>query len=654
MPRDSRRIVALMLTDIVGFTAMNQRDEALALVLLGEHNALLRSRFAEYGGEEVKATGDGFLVVFGSPVQATLCALAIQADCRARNVNEIESRRFEIRVALHLGDIVERGGDVLGDAVNVTSRLEAITPPGGIYTTRALYDQVWNKATARFDPLGPRPLRDLPFPIEVFRIAPRGEGEASPPARRIGECRIAVLPLRNTSPDPNDAYFADGMTEELIHMLSRIRGFHVIAQTSAMTYRNSAKSAMQIGTELGVANLLEGSVRKAGDRVRITIQLVDAATEEHVWSQSYDRRLEDILGIQTDIALQIAAALRVRLLSTDETEVVRKGTTNTEAYTAFLRGRLYWSKRTPEALNRAVGMFQRAIELDPQYALAHAGLADSLILLPGYVTSITGSVVYPQAREAALRAIALDETLASPHAVLGLIKSHFEWEPNEGERHFLTAIEREPGNVTAHHWYGASLMLYRRFAESERELRIALSLDPLSLIVHADLGQVFYYSRRYHEAVVQLQETLAIEPQFAYARTSLSLAYLRQGDLDRALEELARGDIGTPETDAWVALASAEAHVMQKQPDKARAILTSLLNRSDGAYISPTHIAFVHLALGETDEAFARLKQAYEDRDGRLIYVLAEPVFDPYRNHPEAIALAKLLRAEVWVNPQAI
>ncbi len=464
-----------MLTDIAGYTAMTQADEQLALELLSEHALLLRDRFASHQGREVKGTGDGFLVEFPSALDAVRCAIDIQEALHERNATVPEDRSLRLRIGIHLGDVVHRGDDVFGDGVNITSRVEPLAQPGGISISRQVYDQVWNKLQLPLVSLGEQELKNVKACIEVFRVvlpweAATEEGVTACAAPEADRLRIAVLPLVNISPDPADAYFADGMTEELIYSLSKICCFRVIAQTSVIPYRGVKKPASVVGRELRVGTLLEGSVRKAGPRVRITLQLIDAQSEEHLWSEAYDRDLEDLLAVQSDVAQRVAEALQVRLAPREKERLDAQATGDLDAYMLYLKGRHFWNAHTPDGARKAIELFLAAIALDPDYALAYSGLADAHSLLSDR----------RKAMEAAEKALALDPGLAEAHASLGLIREEFSRDIAGAEEELQHAIALNPSYAMARHWYAMLLAVEGRSEEALAQLRKALELDPFS------------------------------------------------------------------------------------------------------------------------------------------------------------------------------
>ena len=297
MSAEQRRLAAVMFTDIVGYSSLTQKNERLALELLEEHRKIVRPIIARHNGREIKTMGDAFLIEFGSALEATDCAIDMQKSLRDYDQCSTAERRIRLRIGIHVGDVVQRQSDVLGDAVNIASRIEPLAEADGICISQQVYDQIRNKIDRSIEDLGPHQLKNIDYPINVYRILPSWEDSAIAQVR-LDRKRVAVLPFLNISPDPNDAYFADGLTEELMARLSSIRGLKVIARTSIMRYKGTSKSAGEIGKELKSGTVLEGSVRKAANRLRVTAQLIDTTTEEHLWAQNYDRDLEDVFAIQ--------------------------------------------------------------------------------------------------------------------------------------------------------------------------------------------------------------------------------------------------------------------------------------------------------------------------------------------------------------------
>ncbi|HEX6134803.1 MAG TPA: protein kinase [Longimicrobiales bacterium] len=456
---------------------------------------------------------------------------------------------------------------------------------------------------------------------------PELRSEADP----LPRSRVAVLPLADYSPDTADDYFADGLTEELISRVSRLGGLRVIARSSVMTYRNTGKGVAEIARELRAGTVLEGSVRRHGDRVRITVQLIDARTEEQLWSDDYDAELGDVLAVQSEIATEVADALNVQLRRDERRQLARRATVDPEAYRLYLEGRHYWNKRDTESFRRAVTLFRQSVDRDPLYAPAWAGLADSYEMLSASMLSPEQAIQV--ARAAAERALAIDGDLAEAHTALATILLNHELDWSGAERHFRRALALNPSYALAHQRYSALLAGSGRLDEAVRSSRRAQELDPLSLYARASVGYNLYLARRYAEALAQLEATRDLDPGFGLTHVNLVLLHLQTRSYDRALAAARTlhslwGDVPT------VLGLLGHAFAMSGQPEEAVRILRQLSARAANQPAA-FHTAVVRLALGEPDEAVALLEQAVEERSsGLLVYLPVEPLFDPLRSHP--------------------
>lgn len=367
-----RRLAAIMFTDIVGYTRSTQANEALTLELLEEHRKLVRPFFPPHGGTEIKTIGDAFLVEFRSALEAVLCAVDIQRKLAGRNSGVQEQRQVQLRIGIHVGDVVHGAGDVYGDAVNIASRIEPLAEPGGICISQQVYDNIRNKTELGFKAMGPVRLKNVEFPLGVYKVVLPGSESGMNKVQAPRE-RLAVLPFVNISPDPNDEYFADGLTEELITRLSGVDGLKVIARTSVMNYKKKDMKVSEIGNELNVGSIVEGSVRKAGNKIRVTVQLIDAKTEEHLWASNYDKDLDDVFAIQSDIASRVASSVSSGAFF----EVQGSDTKSIEAYTSFIKAVQNYHAASEGNLRQAKVMFEEAIALDPHFARAYAGLSQT-------------------------------------------------------------------------------------------------------------------------------------------------------------------------------------------------------------------------------------------------------------------------------------
>ncbi len=461
---------------------------------------------------------------------------------------------------------------------------------------------------------------------------------------------IAVLPFANLSADKEQEYFCDGMAEEIINALTQVEGLHVVARTSAFSFRGKQLDIREIGRRLNVGAVLEGSVRRAGARLRISAQLVNVADGYHLWSERYDRDIgelccpEDIFGIQDEISLAIVDKLKVKLLGGEKTKILRRYTQDLDAYNLYMKGRYLWNRRTEESLNKSIEYFSRAVEKDPNYALAHAGLADSYITLVDY-SLLSPKELLAKAKEAVRKALDIDATLAEAHNSLAQIMFR-EWDWEGAEKEHKRAIELNPNYANAHHWYALLLTYAGRFDEAIAEMKRAWELDPLSLIMNRNLGLVLYYARRYDQAVEQLQKTLEMDPGFSLAHASLGGAYLQKAMYREALAELQKESDIRKGSDTVVETWRGIACVKAGKRSEARKILSDLLKRARQAYVSPVVLAGLYFALGENDQGFESLDNAYDERDSRLLEIKVIPEFDCVRSDPRFKKLLKKVGLE--------
>ncbi len=376
----------------------------------------------------------------------------------------------------------------------------------------------------------------------------------------VDEHRIAVLPMANISPDPRDDYFADGLTEELISNISNISELSVISRTSAMTFKGSGKKVSEIGKELDVGSVLEGSVRKAGKRMRITVQLIDVRNEKHLWAQSYDREFGDVFAVQSEIAKQVAAALRVRILPEETRQLEKKPTTSSEAYSLYLKGRYFWNERTKEGLSKAIEYFKQATKLDPSFALAYSGIADSYAVLGNYYQA-PYLEAFEKQKENALKAVQFDDFSAEAHTSLAAaLGNDYNWDG--AEREFNRAIELNPNYATAHHWYGIILLRLGNLGKALREASKAQLLDPLALQISVFRAVVYDAMKKYGLAEDQLRKVLEVEPNFVTAHANLVTVLLHQrryDEVEREEREVLRLTNDRPVSKAWMAVGYAFA-----------------------------------------------------------------------------------------------
>ena len=452
---------------------------------------------------------------------------------------------------------------------------------------------------------------------------------------------IVVLPFANLSPDPDTEYFSDGMTDELISALTRLEGLHVVSRSSAFAFKGKPQDVRSIGAQLNVRTALEGSVRKAGRRLRVTAQLTDVSSGYQLWSEVFDRDLEDVFAIQEEISRAIVSALRGKLLGPEVTALVRPATDDLEAYTLYLKGRQLWNRRTEQSLRLGLQHFERAVERDPAYGMAHIGLADSYCIL-GFYTGLSPNEAFPKAKAAALRALEIDPRLSEARPTLAYVSMYHEWDWAGAERQFLLSIRSNPGYATAHQWYGNYLALLRRFDESTTEFGKAIALDPLSPLKLAALGWGCYFARRYSDAISQCRRALELDPHLPIAHFWLGLSCMEAGASDEALaayEEGFRLSRGEPLALAFLAHGLARAG----RADEAVRRLGELVDLSSRRYVSSYDVAVVHTGLDQHEAALDLLERGYQERTHWMALLQVDPRLDPLRHHPRFARLLALL-----------
>jgi TolB-like protein/DNA-binding winged helix-turn-helix (wHTH) protein/Tfp pilus assembly protein PilF len=463
----------------------------------------------------------------------------------------------------------------------------------------------------------------LSLPILAFWLF-RSRGRAPASVRSL-----AVLPLENLSADASQNYFADGMTDELITDLAQISALRVISRTSVMAYKGARKPLPQIARELNVDAVVEGTVLRSGDQVRITAQLIDASTDKHLWSQSYEGELRDSLALQNTVARAIADQIRINLTPQEQAALKNVKIVNPQAYESYLKGRYFWNKRTADGLKVALAYFNQAIEEDPKYAQAYSGLADTYALLGdwGYAV-LAPSEAFPKAKAAAIKALELDNTLGEAHTSLAFAFDVYDWDWESAEKEFRRAIELNPGYATAHHWYAWHLSEMGRNSEAIAEMRKAENLDPLSLIISADMAEILLVARSNDEAIEQSRKTIDLDPNFAIGHYELGEAFVQKHSYDEAIAEfhkaieLSGGSVPCKANLAY-------AYAVSNKRSEAVKILNDLKTRSAG---NASEIALMYVGLGDKDQAMKWLEKAYAEHFNPSI--LIRPAFDPLRSDP--------------------
>jgi adenylate cyclase len=583
-----RKLVAILSADVKGYSCLMGEDEAATIRTLTAYREVMASLIQQHRGRIVDAPGDNLLAEFTSVVEAMQCAISIQQELKAQNAALPPQRRMEFRIGINLGDVIVEGERLYGDGVNIAARLEGLAEAGGLCISGTVYDQVKTRLTLGYEDLGPQTVKNIAEPVRVYRVhlepgAPvpmvrqptwrstlrgwRGAlavvglllllgggvtlwqrfwrppappdvlpARASPPLPLPDKPSIAVLPFVNMSGDPSQEYFSDGMTEDLITDLSKLSGLFVIARNSVFTYKGQAVKPQQVSRELGVQYVLEGSVRKAENRVRVTAQLVEATTGYHRWAERYDRELQDIFAVQAEISKKIVAALAVQLRGREEARLGRTYTDNLEAYDTLLRGGEHLGRYTPEANGQARQLFEQAIALDPTCALAYASL--SLTYFREWASQWSQD---PQTLERAFtlaqQAVALDDALPQAYMVLGLV---YQWkkQPEQGIAALERAIALAPNEADGYATLAGILIFVGQAQEALRLMQKAMRLNPHYPDYYvSSLGMAYTLTGRYAEAIDTFKQALARNPDFLLAHIFLAALYSRAGWQEQARAE---------------------------------------------------------------------------------------------------------------------
>ena len=536
--RVQRRLTAILAADIAGYSRLMGADEEGTLAQLKAHrHAQLDPKIEEYQGRIVKTTGDGMLAEFASVVDALRCAIEIQRGMLERNADVPQERRIEFRVGINVGDIIIDGGDIFGDGVNVAARLEGLAEPGGICVSGRVQEDVRGKLDIAFEDAGEQQLKNIAWPVRVYRVRLSGEAAQSLPALALPDKpSIAVLPFTNMSGDPEQDYFADGMTEDIITGLSRARWLFVIARNSSFAYKGRSTDVKQVAQELGVRYVLEGSVRKVGERVRISAQLAEGTSGRQLWAKRYDRELSDIFAMQDEITETIIGAVEPELGKVERRRSAGKRPDNLDAWDLYQRGMSHLYEYTKDDLQRARQYFAQAIARDPQLGPAHSGLAETYYYegVYGFADSISDN--REKALAPALRAVVLDAEDAGAHCTLG--RAYYMRRAYDAAfRELKTALELNPSLALAHYGLGATLVFSGRAEEGIPHLTAAIRLSPHdpnmgSFLVR--LADAAYFLERYEEAAEWARRALQ-QPNFQWSRYTVLIAALAQlGRLDEA------------------------------------------------------------------------------------------------------------------------
>ena len=648
-----RKLAAIMFTDIAGYSALSHRNEELALRLLDEHNRIIRPILERYSGHEIKTIGDAFLVDFDSALNAVQSALEIQSILHSRNESSEEGERIQVRISIHLGDVLVTAGDVFGDGVNIAARLQSVAPQGGLCVSGSVYDQVHNKIEVPFEFLGQKNFKGISKAVPVYVVRGSDSNQlrhrVKSAARTAGtdRSRVAVLPFESIGSNQSDDYLSDGMTEELISDLSRVESIRVMARGSILQYKHTQKTPAQIASELRSGTLVEGTVSTSGNQLRISVQVIDGVSQENLWSQDYDGKVEDAFNIRKQIATRltrqfgvgrsIASAAKMNSGARDTPQDSHNG----EAYLHYLRGRYFMNKRTEEGLQKAYEELQASIAKDSKFAPAYATLANVIGLQAFYGT------IAPGESDARLRGFvsrALELDPLNTEALLSLAENtayqDLDW--LQAERRFQDAIASNPRNPTAHQWYGEYLIHRERTGESYVEVDQAVRLDPLSLVTNVSSGVMRYYGGDTDEAIRRYLAVIEMDPNFMLGHYWLGRALIEKHQFGKAVSELENA-VTLSQGAPMMKAALAQALFRAGHSDRGMMIVHEL-KALNSRYVSHYDLALAYSGMRDARDTVAELRLAVEQKASRMPFVGVEPSFAFLHAHPDFRAVAGRFR----------
>ncbi len=664
-----------MFSDVVGYTAIMGRDEQQALRALEDHRELLRLLLQKFNGRMVGEIGDGTLTSFHSAIDAVNCGREVQASLQQ------DQPDLKVRIGIHLGDVMFSNNTVLGDGVNIASRIHALAPPGGICVSASIYDEIRNKPGTRFKDLGEQKLKNVSRPIRVYQVVAadlieqlaehqdhrrrnaliagagavilaglalvfarlRSPAPASPQTQSAAKRpirSIAILPLDNYSGDPNQEYFSDGMTDELTTDLATISALRVISRGSVMRYKGAHRPPTpEIAKALNVDAVVEGSVVRVGDKVRITAQLIDARDDKHLWAKSFERDSRDVLALQDELASAIAKEINVQLTPNEQTRLTSAPVVNPEAHDAYLKGRYFISRPSDENLKKGIAEFEEAVKLDPTFAPAFSGLSDAYLWAGFNEGVFTAAEALPETKATAEKAIQLDDASAEAHTSLALFRAFYEFDWAGSESEFRRAIELNPSYAYAHDQFGFVLAAQGRLDEALAEGKRATELDPLSPQVLLDTTWALAYQDKYQAAIEQANRARNIDPAFFGPPFQIGWIDIQAGKFSDAIPELQKANaMGSP---PWVAAFLGYAYGASGDRVKASAMIEELKHRSLHGYVAPFNLAIVYLGMGDRERALDGLEKAHAADSAWMTGLKMDRVFDPLRSQPRFIALMK-------------
>jgi len=638
LEKEHRKLAAIMFTDIVGYTAMMQKDEVYAKTIRDKHRSVLNTKISEHSGEIVQFYGDGTLSVFNSAIEAVICAKEIQNKF-------MEQPKIPLRIGIHIGDIVHNQDGIYGDGVNVASRIQSIGTPGSVMISEKVHTEIVNHPDIESVALGSFELKNVRNPVKIFAISgnsikiPTLEEIEKLTNKSIVKKRIAILPFNNMSNDTEQDYFADGIADEIMNGLNKLDGIAVISRTSSFSFSGKNKSIKEIGASLNADYILEGSVRKHDENVRVMIQLINTADEYQLWSNVYEGKMKNVFSLQDQIARNVVSGLRTNFdKKSIKNTVVQDTTKNIDAYNLFLKGKYYWNKWNPDDIKKAIGYFDDVIKLDPKFASPYCALSHCYSFL-GSCGQLPPIEAYTKANDYALESIQHNSDKAESHLALAMIKFFHLWDWEGTRKSLEKAVELNLNSSTLNQIYGLYLATVGRLEESIEKMENAVKLDPLSLGLISELAMVYFFDEQYNKALETCDQALDMDPTFRMTLEIKGITHFISGDVESGLKYLL------------------EYHKLIKDPLKglsslglvygltgdlqtANQYLNKLFQRQarDKNTSLEIDFAIIYYGLKDYDKTFKYLNEAYEKHLGiicmGMVFVLRAPLFKDIWDDP--------------------
>ena len=641
-----RQLAAIMFSDMTGYTALMQQNEQLARVKRRRLKEVLETSVSVNNGKILQYYGDGALSIFSSAIDGVNCAVEIQQTLQLEP-------KVELRIGIHTGDISIEDESIYGDGVNLASRIESLAVPGSVFISEKVFDEIRNQENITAREMGYFELKNVIKPVRIFAIDNKGlvvpardelKGKTKQPTNRL-----AVLPFVNMSADPENEYFSDGITEELLNAFTKVNGLRITSRTSAFAFKGKNTDIREIGIQLNVDRILEGSVRKSGNRVRITAQLINTADGYHIWSENFDRNLTDIFEVQDEISSIIVNKCRENLTAKEhEEKLVKVPTQNLEAYTLFLKGLHFFNKISPKNVKKAIEFFEKAITLEPDYAYAYAMAAESYAFL-GSTGQMQPNEAFDVVHRYSDKALLLDSSLSAGYAAKGSAFLLYDWKWKEAYDSLLRAIELNPAATDAHQLLSFYYLITGQKNEAVDIMEKALQVDPLSPIVHKSLADAYIISGRADDALKQVEFLLDMHPQMRIALELKGWCYGAKGDWKKAaeiFEEVHRSIKHPLKGLAPLGCAYANLGEVEKASECIHKI--EQWQSEEPGVVVDADLAMIWLSLGEMDKAFHHLFQCVDKRMGPVAIIIEHPMFKVPSDDPRYKLLKEKLKLEEY------